>query len=91
MAVVRERDRMMKSAALIMVVLLLLAGCSAHTQQLKADCRAGDTYACREIEHKRVERSWVLWSISLIVVSAGLIAAAVAFDDDDCHHGHHCH
>ena len=81
----------MKFTALILLVaLLLLAGCSAHTQQLKTDCRAGDTYACREIEHKRVEQSWLLWSISLIVVSAGLIAAAVALDDDDCH-GHHCH
>ncbi len=81
----------MKSTALTLVVLLLLAGCSAHTQQLKADCRTGDTYACREVEHKKAERSWVLWSISLIIVSAGLVAAAVVFGDDDCHQGHHHH
>ena len=84
----------MKSTALTLVMLLLFAGCSAHTQQLKADCRAGDPYACQEAERENRQRSWVLWSISLIIVSAGLIAAAVAFGDDDCHHhGHHhrCH
>ena len=81
----------MKSTALTLVVLLMLAGCSAHTQQLKADCRTGDTYACREVEHKKAEQSWVLWSISLIIVGAGLVAAAVVFGDDDCHHGHHHH
>ncbi len=82
----------MRATALTLVTLLLLAGCSAHTQQIKADCRAGDTYACREIEQKHIERSWVLWSISLLIVGVGLAAAAVVWSDDDCHHGHHhCH
>ncbi len=82
----------MRATALTLVTLLLLVGCSAHTQQINADCRAGDTYACREIEQKNIERSWVLWSISLLIVGVGLAAAAVVWSDDDCHHGHHhCH
>ncbi|MEE8304666.1 MAG: hypothetical protein V3S24_19780 [Candidatus Tectomicrobia bacterium] len=31
------------------------------------------------------------WEISLIIVVAGLVATAVVFGVDDCHHGHHHH